>query len=967
MMKRFLLTVAALLCLGAAAKTIQVRPDQREAVILIPQNCNYGIRYAAQELAYHFEKMTGNKLKTLVEPAEPPKNAFVFSLGETEFAKKHGVSGAGLGHNHAKFLGDRDKMILTGNDRGNNLAALLIETSATLFALYDILENDNGCHWLWPGELGESIPKTGCFQFEEGQREMCTKLRFFFWRQLWSNHPQWPITKAYTRFMDDEVVWLLRHRSNRDLSEQNYPHAFESWPKKYLKTHPEFFNLLPDGTRRTSPLDWGGMSHLISMCTGSPAFRRQVVKDWLDNYNPAEPRINLKSNDSDLQCVCDYCMADDHSPIPTEVRRAKAKARFDKGDPRWVDELGDVSNRQIEFYKAIMAEADRVAPEKKAKFSGLIYANSASAPKDVFLGPRFQFCYCPKMYFPWTDEKIKWYIDNWDGWYKTGIDMVIRPNYTLDGHCYPISYDRDFHKCFLFAETHSLTGSDYDSLTGMYSAQGLTLYTIARLQNSRPGLPFETIKKEYCSAFGKAAPMIERYFDKLYDISHNSRETAPSSNRPEGGSWTHYFMAGHDLFTRERFAELNAILEEAKNAVEPGSIEAKRVHFLWVGLENARLTAETAIAYDGYRKNGDYLDFAEKVKVLDKFREENAFLNAFNLGFCRERENHGWPVKLAKQMTKDTIPLPIDWAFKTDPDKTGEANGWQTAEFDESKWEKIPTDRPWDKSGYADFDGYGWYRIRVRLPEKMPGEPVLMVGSADEACDIWINGVKVLHRPFPFNGNANSWNESFSVPFGKAARPGENVIAIRVEDNMGQGGLTKRCFLKYATNLGKGENLLKNPEFRSYLKHWKLRQRNGVNRAFVTEFDGKHALCCEIVSPDQKNLYENKFRNYLMISQHFGKLTKGKKYLVAVEFRTTPDYDGHMYVFCHTDVQRERGSVSNIQLTHKGPMAQWSVLTDTVIAGADHGSFYLNYVCNRGKLYFASVSIRELETENDGK
>jgi len=31
----------------------------------------------------------------------------------------------------------------------------------------------------------------------------------------------------------------------------------------------------------------------------------------------------------------------------------------------------------------------------------------------------------------------------------------------------------------------------------------------------------------------------------------------------------------------------------------------------------------------------------------------------------------------------------------------------------------------------------------------------------------------------------------------RSARPGENVIAIRVEDKDSQGGLTKRCFLKY--------------------------------------------------------------------------------------------------------------------------------------------------------------------------
>ena len=174
------------------SRTVKVEPGKRDAVILVPAQRNHGINYAAEELAYHFEKLTGRKIRTLKEPEAVPEGAFVFSLGETAFAKRHGVSGAGLGHNHANFLGDDDKMILTGNDRGNNLAALLVETSGTLFALYDILENDNGCHWLWPGELGEIIPRNGCFRFKAGRREMCTKLKFFFWRQLWGLKKQWP-------------------------------------------------------------------------------------------------------------------------------------------------------------------------------------------------------------------------------------------------------------------------------------------------------------------------------------------------------------------------------------------------------------------------------------------------------------------------------------------------------------------------------------------------------------------------------------------------------------------------------------------------------------------------------------------------------------------------------------------------------------------------------------------------------
>ncbi|MBR4372243.1 MAG: beta galactosidase jelly roll domain-containing protein, partial [Victivallales bacterium] len=285
---------------------------------------------------------------------------------------------------------------------------------------------------------------------------------------------------------------------------------------------------------------------------------------------------------------------------------------------------------------------------------------------------------------------------------------------------------------------------------------------------------------------------------------------------------------------------------------------------------------------------------------------------------------------------------------------------WHTVDYDESQWETIPTDRPWDKSGYATYDGYGWYRLRVTLPEKMPGEPILMVGSADEACDIWINGQKVLHRPYPFEGNTNSWNEAFNVPFGDVAHSGENIIAIRVEDNNGQGGLTKRCFLKFLPNHGE-KNALRNANFEDGTDQWKLVQRYGVNKATTMQFDGRNALCCEVVTPSPNTLYSNKYRNYLMLHQTIAKLVKGKKYLVTVEFRTSPDYDGVMMVFCHADVQRERQSESNIQLGHSGPMTQWATLSKPFIANMDNGDFYLNYVCNKGKLYFSSVSIREVE------
>ena len=172
-MKRVFFYLAA--CFAAlavqASDIIGIDPAVRKAVILIPADANFGLRYAAQELSYHVEKATGYKIP-VSRDSEPPAGSFVISLGETDFARRHDVSGVGMKHNHARIVADNDKLIITGNDRGDNLGALLVETSATLFAIYDILENFNGVRWLYPGEAGEIIPKSATFNFE---RVACVK------------------------------------------------------------------------------------------------------------------------------------------------------------------------------------------------------------------------------------------------------------------------------------------------------------------------------------------------------------------------------------------------------------------------------------------------------------------------------------------------------------------------------------------------------------------------------------------------------------------------------------------------------------------------------------------------------------------------------------------------------------------------------------------------------------------------
>ncbi len=950
-------SISMLIFPAFAGNVIHIDPAERKAVILIPPNANHGVRYAAQELSYHVEKSTGYKIP-VSSNADAPAGCFVISLGETEFARKHGVSGAGMGHNQARVVADNDKLIITGNDRGNNLGALLVETSGTLFAVYNILENHNGVRWLFPGPDGEVIPKSTTFNFKGGNYISKTKLRFFFWRQLWAYQPNWNSKADASYYMHHETIWLVRHRSNRDLSEQHYPHGFEKWPAKYLKTHPEFFNLLPDGTRRSDPTYWGGQAHLISMCTANPAFHRQIVQDWRTSFNPAMPRINLKGNDTAFKCVCDLCMAVDANTIPVEQRRAEAKRRFLQGDRSWHRALGDGTPRMIHLFKSVQQEVDRVAPEKKAKFSGLIYANASEPPKaGTFLGDRYQLCFCPPFMFPFPKSKVENYKRMWSGWAATGCDLVIRPNFTLDGHCYPINFAREFYDIFTHAEKNNLTGSDYDSLTGMFGVNGLTLYTIARLQNTKPGsITFEEIEKEYFSAFGNASADIKRYFDRTAEISRNAGEQALAAGE-EGGNWTGYYQVGYKLFTPEVFAELLAILDDAERHAAGDPKALARVRFIRIGVEHARLTARTAAAFDKYKASGDYIELAKCIRELDAFRAANSRSFAYNAGYCNVRENDQWPRAAMAKINDKTKPLPMEWKFAVDPGKDGFARGFAKLDFDDSNWKLIRTDRPWEEQGFANYNGFGWYRMTVNIPADCKDQAVVIIGAADEACEVYINGKKVLDRPYPYKGNPNSYAESFEVAWDPV--PGKNIIAVKVIDNNGVGGITKPCYLKFEKRVDRKQNKVRDSLFTSSGKSspWQFHKRVGNSRFSKQQIDGRNAAVLTAIGRVGNQLYLNRYIVQSMLFQNIGKLTAGKEYELIITFRTSSDFDGQMLIFCHADTQTSRLSDGNIQISESGKKLRWYTVSKRFTAKKTSANLYLNLAANKGSLYFAEALI----------
>ncbi len=119
------------------------------------------------------------------------------------------------------------------------------------------------------------------------------------------------------------------------------------------------------------------------------------------------------------------------------------------------------------------------------------------------------------------------------------------------------------------------------------------------------------------------------------------------------------------------------------------------------------------------------------------------------------------------------------------PDAATEAR-WSTREFDDRAWPTLRVPGIWEAQGYADMDGVAWYRAHVRLSAAQAnGEARLNLGMIDDSDVTYVNGTRV-------GGMTLAWNQArdYAIAAG-VLRVGDNVIAIRVEDTGGGGGLAR--------------------------------------------------------------------------------------------------------------------------------------------------------------------------------
>ncbi len=146
------------------------------------------------------------------------------------------------------------------------------------------------------------------------------------------------------------------------------------------------------------------------------------------------------------------------------------------------------------------------------------------------------------------------------------------------------------------------------------------------------------------------------------------------------------------------------------------------------------------------------------------------------------------------------IDLTGRWRFKGDWEENGLAEGWQGREFDDSDWRELYVPGCWEEQGVITanprwrstepndgYNGLAWYRRHFTVPADWGRDAVkFRSGGIDDMDWTFVNGTLVGSTT---EADAWDWDRDYLIP-ADLLKPGEdNVIAIRVCDTGGEGGI----------------------------------------------------------------------------------------------------------------------------------------------------------------------------------
>jgi len=607
---------------------ILVQDGKSMSVIVIADNPAEAAQQGAEDIQMWLKKSSGATvpIKSESEVSEKTKKSVIL-VGDSRRTQSLGIDSKTFDLEEFVIKTFSHELVIIGDDERPNGLKL----KGTLVAVQVFAEDILGIRLLWPGELGEVVPRHTTIEVNDIDVREKPLMRRRLIVNLGFNriiHPKLDLlgwdSEEYKKFQKKSDIWFSFQRLGGSF-EGKFGHAFEGYWNRYGKEHPEWFALQPNGTRDNSQLP-----RSARLCVSNSGLIEHVARECIEflKNNPLRDSASISPNDNGPQtfCFCDKCKAWDapDGPIikgyPSLI---SPTMRTSDGQIKPVS----LTDRYVRFYSAV---AEIVAKELPDRYLGAYaYSSYTLPPVHAKLHPNVIIGFVPES--PWStylnDDAREKMLESWLKWSESAHQLFLRPNFLISANCFPTIYVHRLGEDMKFFADNRMLFSYFDGCYGHWSTNGLNYYVLAKLLWD-PYVNVDEIIDDYCIAgFGPASEIIRRYFDKLEDIT-----TQIAAERKR---LTPQMLAKY--YNENTLIELNGILDEAKRFAGQNDCIKERIEFLRTGLEYVPISRDYLLAKEA-TSDGDKIairkymeETVKRVTWFQKIYTKLMFLNTQNI------------------------------------------------------------------------------------------------------------------------------------------------------------------------------------------------------------------------------------------------------------------------------------------------------------------------------------------------
>lgn len=634
---------------------------------------------------------------------------------------------------------------------------------ATVKAVCRFLE-ELGCRYLMDGPLGEVFPRTPTLSIKP---VTLTEKPGLLWR-----NPKGPSWNAR--------LWKIWNGAGGEAFGHSHSWGNYVSPATFAE-HPEFFAMGADGQRKA-----GGW-----ICTSNPGLRAHFAGNVVAAIERGTRHPSLSPTDGRGYCQCPTCRAQDD---PKAIEPSS-------GTP-------SVSNRYVDFFDAVARLVGPKHPD--AVLSFYCYADYTQPPTvKRMLAPNLcamiapiRYCRLHPVGHPGCTSREQ-QVSMTEGWASVAKRIgYYNYMYNLADGTLPMFKFSACEKEFPYLAAKGLTYMTIEVLSNWH-IYGPQIYLSLRLAYD-PQANAKAIMEDYWVKFygPKAGPHMKAYWMGL--------DAAQQQSKTHAGS----FFGLAQIYTPEFLTQCEGLIAKAAAAAKGDAVYEQRVALHAEGLRSARAYRTISDAMN----RGDFAaalreydaTYARMKEVVARGGANPEYATAYLERFLSKPIRQGAAATAAPNRLVQV--LPDRWRFSFDEPDTGNERGFHRADFADTAWPLVATHNlTLDAQGH-DKNSVLWYRTRFTVPPKH-ADLALFFGEVDGASEVYVNGKKievaapvvapkapkkgavaVPATPAPATpavavtppakpareGLAKS-RTPFEVDVTSAVKPGENVLALRVD------------------------------------------------------------------------------------------------------------------------------------------------------------------------------------------